>query len=108
MLWLGGALQVQDTVVEKYASQTDLPVTILRQLDINSEYPFSKDILDNKSKSFAFYAFNDGFGFMTDTMKLVYDNVSQKYILTEGAVTGGEPEIGKAYLQVTFEDFINR
>ncbi len=108
MLWLGGALQVKDTVITKYASQTDLPVTILRQLDIESDYPFSKDIFDAGSQSFAFYAFNDGFGFMTDTMELVYDNISQKYILTEGVVPGHEPDIGKAYLQVTFEDFVSR
>jgi len=108
MLWLGGALHVKDTVITKYASQTDLPVTILRQLDIDSEYPFSKDILDSRSQSFAFYAFNDGFGFMTDTMKLVYDNISHKYIIKEGIVPGYEPDIGKAYLQVTFEDFVSR
>lgn len=108
MLWLGGVLHVQDTVVEKYASQTDLPVTILRQLEIDSKYPFSKDILDRNTGSFAFYAFNDGFGFMTDSLKLVFDNVSHKYILSEGAAPGDEPVIGKAYLQATFEDFINR
>ncbi len=108
MLWLGGALQVKDTIINTYASQTDLPVTILRQLDIESDYPFSKDLFDPGTQSFAFYAFNDGFGFMTDTMKIVFDNVSNRYIVTEGVVPGNEPEIGKAYLQVTFEDFVSR
>ena len=108
MLWLGGALQVTDTIIGKFAAQTDLPVTILRQLEIDSEYPFSKDIIDAKSKSFAFYAFNDGFGFMTDSIKLVFDNVAQEYLIRKGVRSGEEPDIGKAYLQVTFDDFVKR
>lgn len=108
MLWLGGAIQIKDTIIQKIGSQTDIPSTVLGQLGIEANFPFSKDLLDNHSESFAYYSFNDGFGFITDSLRLIFDNVSNEYILTDGVEPGKEPGEGKAYLQILYEDFIHR
>ena len=53
MLWLGGALNIRDTIINKIGSHTDIPATLLSQLDLPSEdFQFGKDLFSNDSKSF--------------------------------------------------------
>ena len=109
MLWLGGALQKRGIRIAKYAAQNDLPVTLLRQLQIsNPAYRFGKDILDPRSRSFAFYTFNNGFGLLNETTKLVYNNTTGQYIITEGLGPTLPAEAGTALLQVLSADFSRR
>ncbi len=106
MIWTGGAIK-KDTVTTKYAGQTDIAATLLNQLNISAdEYNFSKDIFSKESKSFAFYDFNNGFGFLTDTTIQVFDNNQKKYIKEED--TNSENIFGKAYLQHLMNDFISK
>jgi len=80
MLWIGGAIDTVG-VVSKAASQFDLAATLLWQMNISSkEFKFSKNILSSQH-DVAYYAFNDGFGFVTDSTKLIFDHVSQKPIV---------------------------
>jgi len=59
MLWLGGALATSDTVITKYGSNTDFPLTLLNQVGVSGDdFRFSKDLLSEGTKSFAFYNFN--------------------------------------------------
>jgi phosphoglycerol transferase MdoB-like AlkP superfamily enzyme len=106
MIWTGGALTIPDTTIFTYASQTDLSRTILNQYDLPvKDYPFSKDILGKNSKSFAMYFFNNGFGFMSDSTKLIYDNSINDYIFTSGIVNEYNKTSSKAYLQYLSKDF---
>ena len=109
MLWIGGAINKHDTVITTYSSQTDIPKTILNQINIkNNQYVFSKDIFSVSCPSFAFYSFNNGFGFMRDDIHLVFDNISKQYIIREGKFPETDLAIGKAYLQVLYSDFMYR
>ena len=106
MIWTGGALTIPDTSIYTYASQTDLSRTILNQFDLPvSDYPFSKDILGANAKSFAMYFFNNGFGFMSDSTEVIYDNNINDFIYTSGAATNERKESTKAYLQFLSNDF---
>jgi phosphoglycerol transferase MdoB-like AlkP superfamily enzyme len=106
MIWTGGALAVADTIISTVAGQTDIAYTILRQLDIHSDaYGFSKDIFGTPVRQFAFYDFNNGFGWVTDSAKTAFDNVSRNIIYQEGTCTEEMIEQGKAYLQVFSKDF---
>ncbi len=106
MIWTGGALTIPDTSIFTYASQTDLPRTILKQFDLPvKDYPFSKDILDKNSKSFAIYFFNNGFGYMTDSTQVIYDNSIKDFIFTSGTISDDCKESSKAYLQFLSKDF---
>ena len=86
MLWLGGAVDTTGRI-EKTASQFDLAATLLEQVGIDSKsYPFSRNILSARN-SFAYYVFNDGFGYVTDSSQFVWDHVSQKPILPADSLT---------------------
>jgi phosphoglycerol transferase MdoB-like AlkP superfamily enzyme len=106
MLWLGGALAVRDTVIHNFGSQTDLPFTLLGQLDIPREdFIFSNDILSRDPKSFAYYTFHDGIGFINDSSYTVYSLTTESYIIQEGINPGRNLKKGLAYLQFLLGDF---
>ncbi len=106
MLWLGGALNTRDTVISKHGAQTDLVSTLLGQINVeNKEYIYSKDLLNSNSNSFSYYVFNNGFNFITDSSIDRYDNVSKKLWNKEGA---DNLDKGKALLQVSFQDFLDK
>jgi len=103
MVWTGGAVK-KNTVISKYAGQTDIPATLSSQLGIpHKEFMFGKDILSPESESFAFYDFNNGFGFITDTSVCVFDNNRRDYILNKGNCGNN---FGKAYMQILTNDFV--
>jgi phosphoglycerol transferase MdoB-like AlkP superfamily enzyme len=109
MIWTGGALTIQDSSINTYASQTDLARTILNQFALPvKDYPFSKDILNENSKSFAMYFFNNGFGFMSDSSKIIYDSTIDDFIFIAGTVSEECKESSKAYLQILSKDFNTR
>lgn len=105
MVWTGGAIK-GPMKVDKYASQIDFANTLLSQIGLDaSEFKFSKNIFGKKYNEFAFYAFNDGFGFITPNGKTVYDcggNLS--LIEDDPALT----EKGKAFLQSLYDDLAKR
>jgi len=108
MLWLGGPLK--DTIMEynMCGSQIDIPATLLNQLSVSSkEYIYSKDLFNRFENKFAYYVFNDGFAFVTDSTKLIYDNTGDRLLLSEGKINE-DMEKAKAYVQTVSEDFINR
>lgn len=108
MVWTGGAVKEKGMVVEKIGSQIDIPLTILDQLGIKSDFPFSKDLLRESSASFAFYTFNEGFGFITDSSSVAYDHKPGLMVLKDGKTPTAAESAGKAYLQVMFNDYLKR
>ncbi|HPM88522.1 MAG TPA: sulfatase-like hydrolase/transferase [Bacteroidales bacterium] len=108
MLWLGGALAQTGITIEKTGSQVDIPLTILRQLGLDGDYPFSKDLLSAGSGSFAFYTFNEGFGFITDSSKYIYEHKLGDSVIREGKDPDTAGRNGKAFLQVLYDDFLKR
>lgn len=108
MLWIGGAVAEKGIKVKKLGSQVDIPITLLDQLGINNSFPFSKDLLSDESRSFAFYTFNEGFGFITDSSAFIYDQKLKMPVLKEGKDPDYAGENGKAYLQVLFNDYLKR
>jgi phosphoglycerol transferase MdoB-like AlkP superfamily enzyme len=109
MLWIGGAVAKSDTIVATIGSQTDISLTLLHQLGLQNEgYRFSKDILGTPINPFAFFVYNNGFGFVTDNARISFDNVSQTTVHQEGTQIDDNVEAGRAYLQVFANDFIRR
>jgi phosphoglycerol transferase MdoB-like AlkP superfamily enzyme len=104
----GGALK-QKGIVSTIGSQTDIAKTILDQLGINTDkFTWSKDLLDSAAKPFAFYCFNNGFGFVTPTVITTMDNVSRKVIYTTSPNDSAAINFGKAYMQQSYQDYLNR
>ena len=108
MLWLGGALAETGITIEKTGSQVDIPLTILHQLGLDDNYPFSKDLLSPASESFAFYTFNEGFGFITDSSKYIYEHKLGDSVVEEGNSPEVAGRYGKAFLEVLYDDYLKR
>jgi phosphoglycerol transferase MdoB-like AlkP superfamily enzyme len=108
MLWVGGALEKKNLTITKVGSQDDIPLTILNQLGIEGAFPFAKDLLADSSKSFAFYTYNEGFGFITDSSAAGFDLKSRMSVLSEGKNPELAEKNGKAFLQVLFNDYLKR
>ena len=108
LIFSGGALKGKG-VVATIGSQTDIVKTVLDQLDINSNsFKWSKDLLDSSSKPFAFYCFNNGFGFVTPAGTAAMDNVARKVIYKNGNIDSTSITNGKAYMQFSYQDYLNR
>lgn len=109
MLWLGGALNRTGIKVDAYSSQIDIPATVLSQLGISTgDYRFSKNIFGQMNREFAFYTFNNGFGFLTDSAKVVFGNDKKDFIFQEGKGAETDLEFGKAYMQTLSDDFLKK
>ena len=109
MLWLGGALSVRDTTVQTVGSQADIAATLLAQLKINrnKSFPWSKNILDKKQTPFAYFAFQQGFGFVQKNGRFVFDTEGSFIMQQTGIVDSNAVKNGKAYLQTTFQNYIS-
>ncbi len=107
MLWMGGV--ISDTLkISRTGSQIDIPATLLNQVGISSkEFTYSKNLLIDELSNFAFYVFNDGFSFITDSSKVTFDNIGQNVIREEGNIDKDVVK-GQAFLQVLMDDFISR
>jgi phosphoglycerol transferase MdoB-like AlkP superfamily enzyme len=108
MIWTGGALSVKGLRISKLSGQVDIPLTILQQMGIEADFPFGKDIFSDGSASFAFYTFNEGFGFLTDSSRCIFDQKLGEAVVMEGKNPEAAEEYGKAYLQVLFDDYLKR
>jgi phosphoglycerol transferase MdoB-like AlkP superfamily enzyme len=108
MLWIGGAVAKHGVRIEKHGSQADIPSTLSGQLGLPQVFPFSKDLLSNEATSFAFYTFNEGFGFVTDSSAVAYDQKLKNTVLKEGKDPLYAEKIGKSFLQVLFNDYLER
>ena len=109
MIWLGGALNVQDTVIHNMASQTDMAATLLSQLDLKSdEFKFSKNILTTGYIPYAFFTYTGGFGFMKPGDLSIYNTVTNTYTESLGKNDSLSERQGKAYLQSLYMDVYNK
>ncbi|MBD1396248.1 sulfatase-like hydrolase/transferase [Pontibacter sp. JH31] len=105
----GGALSAKGKQVKELASQTDIATTLLYQLSLPyRDFKWGRNLLAPTDYPFAFYVFNDGFGFITPGTVFSFDNVSQKPILRGKGLTKQQLEYGKAYMQSSFEDFVRK
>ncbi len=109
VLFLGGALNVQSLEISTTASQTDIAATLLQGIGYNSRaFPFSKNILNSQNRSYAYMAYNNGFGFAQQNGYYFFDNVG-KQIFEQGGITDSNfINTGKAYEQVSFKDYLSK
>ena len=109
MLWLGGAIK-EPRVIANYGNQTDLAATLLYQLDLpHKEFTFSNNMVDSLQPAYAFYSYNNGFGFIDTTGVSVYDCKSEKPLIIKPEA-GNEIRLnnGKALLQTLYDDLGSR
>lgn len=108
LIFSGGALKKKG-VISNIGSQTDIATTLLNQLKLpTNNFKWGKDLLDSSAKQFAFYSFNNGFGFVTPNGTETIDNVSKKTIYKDDNFDNSDIKFGKAYMQFSYQDFLSR
>jgi len=109
VLWLGGALKKKNIVVDKTISQLDIAGSLAQQLHFSeNSFRFSKNLFDSSSKHFAFFTFNDGIGYVTDSSRQLFDNVGKKIVFEEGKSGVSQINNAKALMQVIYTDFLKK
>jgi phosphoglycerol transferase MdoB-like AlkP superfamily enzyme len=109
VIWLGGALKKQGVIVDRIVSQIDIASTITSQTTgVNNYFPFSKNSFDSSSKAWAFFTFNDGFGFVEPRQTILFDNVGKLILYTMGNPDSTVLKAGKAMQQFSFQDYIDK
>ena len=109
VLWLGGALKTKGIVIENTVSQLDIAPTLLQQMGIISkDFSFGKNLFDSTAKPWAFFTYNDGIGFITDSSRILFDNAGKKIVFEEGKAGKEQEQIAKALMQVLYTDFLKR
>ncbi|UOQ51877.1 LTA synthase family protein [Hymenobacter cellulosivorans] len=107
----GGALrpEARGRVYSQIASQTDIAATLLRQLQLpTADYKWSHDLLQPLRQPFAFYCFSDGFGMVSSSGTVTFDNVPRKVIKSDPRVTKEQLRQGQAFEQASYEDFLRK
>lgn len=109
MLWIGGALEEENSINSNFCTQSDFAYTLLALLDgDNSEFEWGKNMFVNSQNHFAHYIFNKGFGTLKKNGHVVYDYVITNSIDSLGIDNAELKKLGKAITQTTFQDFIDR
>ena len=98
--------------ISKTGSQTDLVATLLNQVKIDaSRYIWSKDLLNPSTPGFAFFNWDNGFGFATKEQVISYDNVGKNIILRKNkANLKLDNELlryGQAHMQEVFQQYLD-
>lgn len=96
---------------DNIGSQTDIAATLLAQLDLpTQQFQWSKNLLNPYSKSFAFFSWDNGMGFIDNRQCVTFDNVGKMILYNSNekdtAQTKKTLDYAKAYLQNVYRQFI--
>ncbi len=114
LILTGGALTKRDTIISTVGSQTDIVPTLLSAINLPpaksdaSIYTWGSNLLNKAKKPFAFYVFNDGFGLVTDKGVVTFDNISKKVLQKTPNLPDNQLNLGKAYMQYSFGNFLKK
>lgn len=106
MLWFGGALK-ENGEIKRYVNQTDIAVTLLKQINIDSkDFTYSRNIFNPYTSDYAFFVYNNGFCFIDSTGYTTFDCNANKIISPQGQEK--QAKKGQALLQTLYRDISNR
>ncbi|MFD2515695.1 LTA synthase family protein [Pontibacter locisalis] len=105
----GGVLKEKGMSVATIGSQTDIATTLLAALNLpHDQFTWGRNLLAPATDPFAFYVYNDGFGYVTPKGVITYDNVAKRVITRDEGVGDEYLKVGQAYMQYSFGDFVKK
>jgi phosphoglycerol transferase MdoB-like AlkP superfamily enzyme len=115
LLFFGDVIkpEYRDTKINKLGGQTDIAATLLAQLNIpHDQFKWSKDLLNPQSAGFAFFDWDNGFGFITPYQTVSYDNSGRRIVYTSNKKADQKTTeetllYGKAFLQQVFTEYMD-
>ncbi len=110
MLWTGGALVRRGENMDRLGGQTDLAPTLLAELGLpgGDRYRFGRDLFAGAAGRWAYYGFDDGFGLVTEAGSLVWEHIPNRITSSTGHVGDADLSLGRALLQLTYQDYLDR
>ncbi|HEY0176250.1 MAG TPA: LTA synthase family protein, partial [Pedobacter sp.] len=98
-------------ILGQVGSQIDIASTLLHQLDMNAKpFVWSKNLLNPQTKSFAYFSWDNGMGFIDNKQCVTFDNVGKRCLYNDHPDdvknTGQLLKDAKAYLQTTYQQFL--
>lgn len=109
VLLLGGALNKTGIEESRVGSQVDIASTVLSQLKISSaDFTWSRNLLDSSNKQWAYFSFNNGYGFVQPNNYYIFDNVGKKAMEQSCNLFEAEIKKGKAVQQLSFQDYLDK
>ena len=108
MVWIGGAVKAPKAV-SVICNQTDLPATLLGQLQLSHrQFRYSRDVLSkNYTQPFAVHTFNNGISVIDPSGFALYDLNTQKAAVEHSPVSQQLIYRGKMVLQAATEAIKN-
>lgn len=111
MLWFGNVLnkEYMGKIIPTIGSQNDLANTLFSQMQLpTTNFEWSKNLLQQNAKSFAFYVFGDGVGCVYKQNRFAFDNLAQQVIYNDSLnIDTTWLNMAKAYMQYSFTTFLN-
>ena len=74
----------------------------------HNDFTWSKNIVSNQSKPWAYFSFNNGFGYVEPKNYFIFDNVGKSLMEESGKNDSILYQKGKALEQMTFGDYLGR
>ena len=96
--------------MSKLGSQIDVVSTLLNQLNITADkYTWSKNLMNPTTKSFAYYACNEGFGWISekDTFNYYYDINKTYRDKIHSSNKDSVVKTAQSYLQSMFQNYLD-
>lgn len=114
LLFMGEVIKLayRGAVISKLGNQVDIAATLLAQLNMPvQKFKWSKNLLNPYAPAFAFYDWDNGFGFMTPEQAVSYDNQGRRMIYIKNkkadkAITENTLLTGKAFMQQIFTEYL--
>ncbi|MEQ7801529.1 sulfatase-like hydrolase/transferase [Pedobacter sp. ASV1-7] len=96
---------------DNVGSQIDIAATLLSQMNIpTQQFTWSKNLLNPYSKSFAFFSWDNGMGFIDNQQCVTFDNVGKMVLYNSNDKNIDQTSItlnyAKSYLQTVYRQFI--
>lgn len=109
LLWLGGAVK-EARRVETLCNQSDLPATLLGQLQLShADYPFSRDVLSaTYQHPTAVHNFNNAQWLYDASGEILYDFDAERALISNSTDAAHLLNVNKAILQTTSKDLLSR
>jgi len=103
--------EFKGTRISKIGNQTDLAATLLNQLKIDpGKFVWSKDLLNPGTAEFAFFNWDNGFGFANNEQIISFDNIGKTIILRKSLSNTNADSVltsnGKAYMQEIYRQYL--
>jgi phosphoglycerol transferase MdoB-like AlkP superfamily enzyme len=110
MLITGGALREEwrGKAITRVGSQTDIAATLLNQMgQPATDFTYSKNLFNPSSPAFAYYAFDNGFGLISDSTWVIYDH-NRNAMLNDTTEQNKRWERGgKAFLELQIQENVD-